>query len=133
MKPCRVLSLVILLSLSCCRTELSFSEENIYDNVNFYSFEIKNDDSLTDLEVRRLIKKKPLSEYLNKEPTRKVIVLFLYSYPNRFKQNETVFEPLEATIIRHPTGEIEITREELKYDWNLPPPDVGLDSIPELS
>lgn len=62
MKFYSVLLLIILLSLSCSRTELSFSEEKIYDKVNFYSFEIKNDDLLTDLEIRQLTKRKP---YLN--------------------------------------------------------------------
>ena len=118
--------------VSCFRTEIIFVEERLYDEVNFYSFVNKNDDSLTNKEIRRLIKQKPLSEYLNKDASEKHTVLLIYSYLKRVKQNEIEFEPFEVAIIRHPTGEIEITREELEFDWNLPAPDVDIDSIPRL-
>ena len=117
---------------SCFRPEIIFSDEKIFDEVNFYSFVNKNEDSLTDEEIRHLINHKPLSEYLNKDTTGKFTVLLIYSYLKRSKQNEIEIEPLEVAIIKHPTGEIEITREELEFDWNLPPPDAGIDSIPSL-
>ena len=81
---------------------------------------------------RRLIKQEPLSEYLNMDTSEKYIVLLIYSYPKRFKQNEILFEPFEVAIIKHPKGEIEITRDELQFDWNLPPTDIGIDSIPQI-
>ncbi len=124
--------LLMFLVASCFRPEIIFSDEKIYEEVNFYSFVNKNDDSLTDSEIRHLLKQKPLSEYHNKDTTGKFTVLLIYSYLKRFKQNEIEIEPLEVAIVKHPTGEIEIRRGELEFDWNLPPPDADIDTIPLL-
>lgn len=118
---------------SCTKTEIIFKREKIFSEVNFYSFVNQNDDSLTNQEIYRLLKKEPLVKYLNTVNTEKDIVLLIYSYPKRFKENDIEFEPLEVAIIKHSSGKIEIVREEFQFNWNLPPPDAETDSISQYN
>lgn len=124
---CTILLFIFL--VSCSKTEITFSKEKIFSEVNFYTFVNQNDDSLTNREIYRLLKKEPLVNYLNKVSSEKDIVLLIYSFPKRYKQNDIEFVPLEVAIIKKATGCIEITRGEFQHDWNLPPPDAGFDSL----
>lgn len=133
MKSTIFLMLLLLLMASCTKTEIIFKREKIFSEVNFYSFVNQNDDSLTNQEIYRLLKKEPLVKYLNTVNTEKDIVLLIYSYPKRFKENDIEFEPLEVAIIKHSSGKIEIVREEFQFNWNLPPPDAETDSISQYN